>query len=157
MGWKQKSTAKWADLSVNPQRVLVLSGPAGSGKSTLVKVLSEQDNLNFELVHWKNEDMQSGMDSDYYWDRGRYAGHESFDVSGNEIGSCEYSCVSRSPPPPYWRTHNCQLHFLINLVSSCRVPLATLFLPWRQMYTMTPLLKLCLSNPNPHSRLLLAG
>lgn len=53
------------------QRVLVLSGPSGSGKSSLVKLLSAADQLNFQAIDWTSEDLQGGLDSDYFWDRGK--------------------------------------------------------------------------------------
>jgi ABC-type iron transport system FetAB ATPase subunit len=59
------------------QRILVLSGPAGSGKSSLVKVLAKRNNLNFDIVEWKVEETQSGIDPEYYWDRGRPNGQQS--------------------------------------------------------------------------------
>lgn len=52
------------------QRVLVLSGPAGSGKSTLIRILSQADQLDFQVTEWRNDDGQMGLSSDHYWDRG---------------------------------------------------------------------------------------
>lgn len=49
----------------------MLSGPAGTGKSTLVHTLSKPDGLNFEVTEWNSDDIQAGPDADYYWDWGR--------------------------------------------------------------------------------------
>lgn len=49
----------------------MISGPAGSGKSTLIRTLSKSDGLNFEVTEWTSDDVQGGADADYYWDRGR--------------------------------------------------------------------------------------
>lgn len=42
---------KTAELSAS-QRLLVLSGPAGSGKTATVRVLSHE--MNFNIIEWQN-------------------------------------------------------------------------------------------------------
>lgn len=50
-----------------------------------MKILSERDNIDFELVDWKSEEAQSGQESDYYWDGGRFSDGEA----NAEGGDCE--------------------------------------------------------------------
>ncbi|PWN34352.1 uncharacterized protein FA14DRAFT_71663 [Meira miltonrushii] len=59
------------------RRLLVLSGPAGSGKSALVRTLSTSEEMNYEILEWRSDGRQNlqGLSS---WDNGRaYAGLES--------------------------------------------------------------------------------
>ncbi|MCO5590097.1 hypothetical protein L7F22_044066 [Adiantum nelumboides] len=58
------------------RRLLVLSGPAGSGKSAIVRTLSIIEELNYQIVEWKNDGRQNlqGLSS---WDNGRV--HAGFD------------------------------------------------------------------------------
>lgn len=60
--------AEMADRSlfilVAMQRLLALTGPAGSGKTALMRVLSSRSELDFELVEWSNSAVVSGS-SDY--------------------------------------------------------------------------------------------
>lgn len=55
------------------RRILVLSGPSGSGKSALVRALAHEEELDFRIVEWTDESRQSAAALSR-WDRGRGTG-----------------------------------------------------------------------------------
>lgn len=64
------------------RRLLVLSGPAGSGKSALVRTLSKSEEMNYQILEWRSDGRQN-LQGLSIWDNGRaYAGFDSASETG---------------------------------------------------------------------------
>lgn len=65
------------------RRVLVLHGPAGAGKSTLIHSLARRDALNFDVTDW-NDDALQGPSGSSRWDNGTLDFPQPDDMQQND-------------------------------------------------------------------------
>ncbi|OQE41342.1 hypothetical protein PENCOP_c005G04050 [Penicillium coprophilum] len=75
------------------ERLLVLRGPAGSGKTTTVSLLS--DSLGYDIVEWKNPPVSEFGDRDY---QSMSAHFEEFLGRGNKFGGLDLKHASQFDP-----------------------------------------------------------